>query len=367
MRWRSWRSGAGRVWCSPPRSVCWRSSGLRVAPRPTTRGGGAAPTGTTAPGRQLPQGFPEDLRRFVAGTDEFTAASWFTDGPCRDRGGDLGAYVAAMFPVEERLIYWQLDNTDKAKLWPARAESGWDPRTTGAAGHHLRRRTRPRPDAHGVPRRRHRIRTTVGHLLRRGPEGVGHRVGEQRVGLRLGRHRRRRVEETLGPTPGRRHRPRRCLGRPVRHPGRARHLLHARLLRELRPGARCPRAVPGLYGVERLRGQAQRRDRAVALGAAHGVGPGRSAAGHRCGRAAAGARSSGGDGVGRPVRHGESGRQVRRERRRRRRRFGEQTARGRGRGVPGGAVEPGHHRTSSTRPGPGSSPSTPSPRRSASC
>ena len=32
----------------------------------------------TQSGKELPKGFPDDLKKFVAGTDEFKSASWFT-------------------------------------------------------------------------------------------------------------------------------------------------------------------------------------------------------------------------------------------------------------------------------------------------
>lgn len=62
----------------------------------------------------LPEGFPADLRQFVADTDEFRAA-WFS-GACADRGGDVGAYVNTVMPVEDRLLYWSADDTQKAQL-----------------------------------------------------------------------------------------------------------------------------------------------------------------------------------------------------------------------------------------------------------
>ncbi|MFJ4649691.1 hypothetical protein ACIP5Y_00290 [Nocardia sp. NPDC088792] len=85
----------------------------------------AADPDTTTPvtAGSLPDGFPTDLRQFVANTDEFKAA-WFS-GACANRGGDVGAYVNAVMPVEDRLLYWTADDKQKAQLL------GGDP---GAAG-----------------------------------------------------------------------------------------------------------------------------------------------------------------------------------------------------------------------------------------
>lgn len=81
-----------------------RSVGIAVADPP------ASPVSAGS----LPDGFPADLRQFVANTDEFRAA-WFSGG-CADRGGDVGAYVNAVMPVEDRLVYWTADDTHKAQL-----------------------------------------------------------------------------------------------------------------------------------------------------------------------------------------------------------------------------------------------------------
>ncbi|NNH73837.1 hypothetical protein HLB23_28960 [Nocardia uniformis] len=63
----------------------------------------------------LPEGFPDDLRRYVDGTDEFRAAPWFS-GACADRGGDIGAYVNAVMPVEDRLMYWTASDEQKTVM-----------------------------------------------------------------------------------------------------------------------------------------------------------------------------------------------------------------------------------------------------------
>ncbi|WP_405132968.1 hypothetical protein [Nocardia sp. NBC_01388] len=76
----------------------------------------AADPGPTMPvsAGSLPDGFPTDLRQFIANTDEFKTA-WFS-GTCASRGGDVGAYVNAVMPVEDRLMYWTSDDTQKAQL-----------------------------------------------------------------------------------------------------------------------------------------------------------------------------------------------------------------------------------------------------------
>ncbi|MCX4097699.1 hypothetical protein [Nocardia sp. alder85J] len=92
-----------------------------------------APGGTpTASASTLPQGFPAELRQFVGGTDEFKAAPWFS-GPCHDRGGDMGVYLDAAFPVEDRLLYWTAAPDQKRALLRASAR---DPvlGPAGAAG-----------------------------------------------------------------------------------------------------------------------------------------------------------------------------------------------------------------------------------------
>ncbi|WP_216895605.1 hypothetical protein [Nocardia alni] len=79
---------------------------------------GAASAGPISPGISvsgggLPNGFPADLRQFVAGTAEFKSAPWFS-GPCAGRGGDVGGYINAAMTVEDRLLYWT--STDDQKL-----------------------------------------------------------------------------------------------------------------------------------------------------------------------------------------------------------------------------------------------------------
>ncbi len=71
--------------------------------------------GGSAQGEVLPNGFPADLRQFVAGTDEFKTAAWFS-GPCANRGGDVGRYINAAMAVEDRLLYWTSSDDQKLQM-----------------------------------------------------------------------------------------------------------------------------------------------------------------------------------------------------------------------------------------------------------
>ncbi|MFD4406643.1 hypothetical protein ACFWPH_28170 [Nocardia sp. NPDC058499] len=79
----------------------------------------AAPTdpSNNAPARtsMLPSGFPDELKQFIGGSDEFRAGPWFT-GACSDRGGDLGTYINAVFAVEDQLLYWTADDEQKTAM-----------------------------------------------------------------------------------------------------------------------------------------------------------------------------------------------------------------------------------------------------------
>lgn len=79
--------------------------------------GGEAPAGvtTSAGGKKLPAGFPAPLKQYVAGTDEFKNAPWFT-GACANKGGDFAGYLAATFPVEAELLFWSRPEDERAKL-----------------------------------------------------------------------------------------------------------------------------------------------------------------------------------------------------------------------------------------------------------
>ncbi|MDF3285032.1 hypothetical protein [Gordonia sp. N1V] len=78
-------------------------AGLARADDPPSTG---SPTSTpSASGKELPQGFPAQLKKFVAGTPEFKGADWF-QGPCAGKGGDFAKYLNESFPHEAQLMYW---------------------------------------------------------------------------------------------------------------------------------------------------------------------------------------------------------------------------------------------------------------------
>ena len=65
-------------------------------------------------GKNLPKGFPQDLRRLVAGTEEFKKGPWFT-GSCSDKGGDVASYIAEVFKKEGELLFWSMPEKDRYK------------------------------------------------------------------------------------------------------------------------------------------------------------------------------------------------------------------------------------------------------------
>ncbi|MFE3105334.1 hypothetical protein [Nocardia tengchongensis] len=77
----------------------------------------APPAGSGSGGRAgtLVKGFPAELKQFVGTTDEFKSAAWFS-GPCKDHGGDFGAYANASLAVEDRLIYWTATDAEKKAM-----------------------------------------------------------------------------------------------------------------------------------------------------------------------------------------------------------------------------------------------------------
>src|SRR3972149_11077195 len=91
---------------------------------PAAAGPVAGPTTAPAPGgqnatqsgKELPKGFPDDLKKFVAGTDEFKSASWFT-GVCKDKGGDMGQYSTQVMHNENRLMYWTAKESERIAMW----------------------------------------------------------------------------------------------------------------------------------------------------------------------------------------------------------------------------------------------------------
>lgn len=73
----------------------------------------AQPTTTIG---QVPPGFPADLTQFVGGTKEFLAGPWF-QGPCKDHGGDVGAYINRVMFQEPRLLYWTAPPAERIRFW----------------------------------------------------------------------------------------------------------------------------------------------------------------------------------------------------------------------------------------------------------
>jgi hypothetical protein len=123
------------AWCA----VC--SGGVAVAAPSETGPGTLAPAAAS-----LPAGFPEDLKRFVGGGEEFRSADWFT-GACRDRGGDLGAYINAVFAAESRLLYWSADAEAKTQLVRAAMPVSGSPLADGDEVEKLVEQGREPPEA----------------------------------------------------------------------------------------------------------------------------------------------------------------------------------------------------------------------------
>jgi hypothetical protein len=65
---------------------------------------------------QVPPGFPSELKQYVGGTKEFLDAPWF-HGACKDRGGDVGAYINAVMFQEPRLLYWSTPPEARKAFW----------------------------------------------------------------------------------------------------------------------------------------------------------------------------------------------------------------------------------------------------------
>ncbi|MBY4212626.1 hypothetical protein HQO27_01680 [Rhodococcus fascians] len=64
---------------------------------------------------RLPEHFPDDLKKFIGGTEEFKNGPWFT-GACREQGGDLGLYISEALSNENRLMYWTSSEEDKVDM-----------------------------------------------------------------------------------------------------------------------------------------------------------------------------------------------------------------------------------------------------------
>ncbi|OZD13018.1 hypothetical protein CH253_18295 [Rhodococcus sp. 06-156-3C] len=65
---------------------------------------------------KLPAHFPDDLKKFIGGTEEFRNGPWFT-GKCKEQGGDLGLYISDALTNENRLLYWTASEGDKIDMF----------------------------------------------------------------------------------------------------------------------------------------------------------------------------------------------------------------------------------------------------------
>lgn len=61
---------------------------------------GAVPTVAEDSDTAAVAAWPADLQQLVNGTQAFTTAPWFTQGPCKDRGGDVAEYINTFFQRE---------------------------------------------------------------------------------------------------------------------------------------------------------------------------------------------------------------------------------------------------------------------------
>lgn len=72
-------------------------------------------SGESGSDKELPKGFPKDLRKLVAGTEEFKTASWFT-GSCSSKGGDIAGYMNETFAHEAELMFWRMPENERWDL-----------------------------------------------------------------------------------------------------------------------------------------------------------------------------------------------------------------------------------------------------------
>ncbi|GAA4685019.1 hypothetical protein [Gordonia humi] len=75
--------------------------------------------------KELPKGFPKDLRKLVGGTEEFKTASWFT-GACSSKGGDVAGYIGQALTHEPELMFWRMPEEDRWKVleWQIKSQVG---------------------------------------------------------------------------------------------------------------------------------------------------------------------------------------------------------------------------------------------------
>ncbi|MFZ2175805.1 MAG: hypothetical protein WAW17_17565 [Rhodococcus sp. (in: high G+C Gram-positive bacteria)] len=96
-----------------PMLLCASPAAAQPAAVPAPGPGGSAATKSA---KELPAGFPADLKQFVAGTDEFKSAPWFSSD-CKDKGGDIGQYVGSVMTQENRLLYWTSAEDARLAMW----------------------------------------------------------------------------------------------------------------------------------------------------------------------------------------------------------------------------------------------------------
>ncbi|SEP53985.1 type IV secretion system protein [Amycolatopsis saalfeldensis] len=77
----------------------------------------AALADPSQPVGNVPQGFPAELKKFVAGTQEFKDGPWFHDPSCIDKGGNIGMYINAVMLDEPRLMYWSTPPDQRMAFW----------------------------------------------------------------------------------------------------------------------------------------------------------------------------------------------------------------------------------------------------------
>ncbi|WP_231949547.1 hypothetical protein [Alloactinosynnema sp. L-07] len=76
----------------------------------------AAAAQPLTPTGKVPEGFPPELTKFVAGTPEFQNGPWF-QGACKGRGGDIGRYINDVMDHEARLLYWSTPPQARFSYW----------------------------------------------------------------------------------------------------------------------------------------------------------------------------------------------------------------------------------------------------------
>ena len=96
-----------------PALLCAAPAAAEPTAVPEVGPGGSAATKSA---KELPEGFPANLKKFVAGTDEFKSAPWFT-GDCKGKGGDIGQYVGSVMTEEKRLLYWTAPDDVRLAMW----------------------------------------------------------------------------------------------------------------------------------------------------------------------------------------------------------------------------------------------------------